>query len=189
MSLDYCRYYDLENFLFQDVSKRFRDHGSIGAFDFFSIVIWKANRAKSVTARRLRKCAALGETLDALCHRLTAEVHRAPSPEARFVALVRPPWGFALPMTSAILTVLYPEVFTVYDYRVCNELGKFGNLTNLTDPGRLWAGYNDFVQAVRAESSETGLRNKDRYLIGRSLATQLDRDIDGWFEAAPSAAT
>ena len=50
MSLDYQRYYDLETFLFEDVNRRFRDNGSIGAFEFFSIVIWKANRAKSITA-------------------------------------------------------------------------------------------------------------------------------------------
>lgn len=52
MSLDYQRYYDLETFLFEDVYRRFRDNGSIGAFEFFSIVIWKANRAKSITAKR-----------------------------------------------------------------------------------------------------------------------------------------
>jgi hypothetical protein len=189
MLVDYCRYYDLETFLFEDVSKRFHDHGSIGAFDFFSIIIWKANRAKSLTAKRLRKCAMPGETLDALCHRLTEEVFRAPSPEVRFMVLILSPWRFALPMASAILTVLYPNVFTIYDYRVCAELGRFGNLTNLTDPDCLWTGYNDFIQAVREASSEVSLRNKDRFLIGHSLATQLKRNIEAWFEAETNTAT
>ena len=45
MALDYLRYYDLERYLFEDVHRRFHEEGSIGAFDFFSIVIWKANRA------------------------------------------------------------------------------------------------------------------------------------------------
>lgn len=67
-TMNYCRYYDLETFLFEDVTKRFDDDGSIGAFDLFSIVIWKANRAKSKTAKRLRNLAKPGETLDALCH-------------------------------------------------------------------------------------------------------------------------
>jgi hypothetical protein len=184
MSLDYCRYYDIETFLFEDVSKRFHDQSSIGAFDFFSIIIWKANRAKSVTAKRLRKCAAPNETLDTLCHRLTGEVYRAPSPIARFMILICPPWRFALPMASAILTVLYPEVFTIYDYRVCAELGRFSKLINITDPGRLWTGYNDFIRAVRSGTSEMSLRNKDRFLIGQSLAAQLNCDIESWFEAA-----
>ena len=183
MPLDYCRYYDLETYLFDDVSKRFHDRGSIGAFDFFSIIIWKANRAKSVTAKRLHKCATLDETLDALCHRLTAEVFRASSPEARFMVLVRPPWRFALPIASAILTVLYPDDFTIYDFRVCAELGDFSNLTNIADPDHLWRGYNKFVQAVRKSSTEICLRNKDRFLIGRSLAKQLNSDIKAWFES------
>jgi len=51
--VDGLRYYDLEAYLFEDVHKRFKTEGSIGAFDFFSIVIWKANRAKSRIAKRL----------------------------------------------------------------------------------------------------------------------------------------
>jgi hypothetical protein len=31
-------------------------------------------------------------------------------------------WGLRLPMASAILTVLFPEEFTVYDQRVCGSL-------------------------------------------------------------------
>jgi len=44
---DYLEYYDLERYLFENVHQRFHLEHSLGAFDFFSIVIWKANRAKS----------------------------------------------------------------------------------------------------------------------------------------------
>ena len=189
MSLDYHRYYDLETYLFEDVSRNFRDAGSIGAFDLFSIVIWKANRAKSITARRLLKHALSGETLDALCHRFTREVALAADPEARFMRVVGVPWGFSLPMASAILTVLYPDTFTVYDYRVCEELHDFDSLANVTDLGRLWSGYTRFLAAVRAASSEPSLRGKDRFLIGRSMAHQLDRDIEAWWQQAQGATT
>lgn len=189
MSLDYHRYYDLETYLFEDVSGHFRDAGSIGAFDLFSIVIWKANRAKSITARRLLKHALPGESLDALCHRFTREVASAPDPESRFMRVVSSPWGFSLPMASAILTVLYPDTFTVYDYRVCEELHDFDNLANLTDLGRLWSGYSRFINAVKTASSGQSLRAKDRFLIGRSMASQLDRDIKSWFQQGESATT
>jgi len=53
--IDPLRFYDLERFLLEDVRSRFNIVGSIGAFDFFAIVIWKANRAKSHIARRLRR--------------------------------------------------------------------------------------------------------------------------------------
>ena len=51
--MDYVRYYDLESYLFEDVRQQFQSEGSLSAFDFFSIVIWKANRAKSKIAKRL----------------------------------------------------------------------------------------------------------------------------------------
>ena len=40
-------------------------------------------------------------------------------------------WAFRLPTASAILTVLYPDVFTVYDRRVCKVLGAFDQLANI----------------------------------------------------------
>ncbi len=190
MTVSDSRYYDLEAYLFEDVHTRFHAQGSIGAFDFFSIVIWKANRAKSVTARRLLRRAALpGESLDSLCHRLTRSLHQAPSDEARFLLLVGPPWDFALPMASAILSVLYSERFTVYDYRVCGELADFQKLINITDGARLWAEYQRFVTAVRQVPGASTLREKDRILIGRSMASQLRSELEDWSRGPLSAAT
>ena len=51
--MDHLAYYDLEAYLFGTVGPRFLNDGRLNAFDFFSIVIWKANRAKSKIARRL----------------------------------------------------------------------------------------------------------------------------------------
>ena len=39
-------------------------------------------------------------------------------------------WAFRLPMASAILTVLYPDSFTVYDIRVCSELQNHHGVRN-----------------------------------------------------------
>jgi hypothetical protein len=47
---DYARYYDLESYLFQEVSHRFTSRKPLSAFDFFRIVVWKANRSKSKVA-------------------------------------------------------------------------------------------------------------------------------------------
>ena len=53
METDYRKFNDLENYLFGDVSRRFSEQGYLKAFDFFCIVIWKANRSKSKIAKRL----------------------------------------------------------------------------------------------------------------------------------------
>jgi hypothetical protein len=53
METDYRKLYDLENYLFEEVSRHFSELGYLHAFDFFCIVIWKANRSKSKIAKRL----------------------------------------------------------------------------------------------------------------------------------------
>jgi hypothetical protein len=58
-AIDFRTYYDLETYLFETVSPRFAEEHSLTAFDFFCIVIWKANRAKSKIARRLVEAAAI----------------------------------------------------------------------------------------------------------------------------------
>jgi hypothetical protein len=81
-------------------------------------------------------------------------------------------------MTSATLTVLYPHEFTVYDIRVCDVLGDFHDAQYKTKFGPLWERYAAFILAVRnALPAESLLRDKDRFLWGRSFASQLNEDI------------
>lgn len=175
--MDYTRYYDLERYLFEDVARHFREDGSLGAFDLFSIVIWKSNRAKTRIAKRL---AARGPDLETVARELTAAVASAPDPEARLLVLMRD-WGFLLPMASAILTVLYPDDFTVYDTRVCQELRDFARLANRA-PTRVWAGYMAYRDAViRSTPAGLSLRDRDRFLWGRSAAQQLESDVRSSF--------
>jgi hypothetical protein len=87
-------------------------------------------------------------------------------------------WGFRVPMASAILTVLYPMSFTVYDFRVCEELKRFQNLPNKTNFDSLWNEYKSFLDAVNeAGPSGYSLRDKDRCLWGKSFSRQLAKDI------------
>jgi hypothetical protein len=49
----------------------------------------------------------------------------------------------------------------------------------------LWAGYSRYLQAVQeSEPSHLSLRDKDRYLWGRSSANQLVADIERWSKTA-----
>ena len=73
-------YYDLEKYLFETVSSRFAEEHSLGAFDFFCIVIWKANRAKTRIARRLI-AAGPYEDLDTAAKALTGAIANAELPK------------------------------------------------------------------------------------------------------------
>src|SRR4051812_26005882 len=51
--LDFAKFHQLEQYVFDDVATSFRAGLTLSAFDFFCIVIWKANRAKSKIAKKL----------------------------------------------------------------------------------------------------------------------------------------
>ena len=85
-------------------------------------------------------------------------------------------------MASAILTVLYPNDFTVYDIRVCDMLSDFHSLANKIQFESIWAGYERYVTAVREKApAELSLRDKDRWLWGKSFVKQLTEDIASMF--------
>lgn len=180
--VDPIRYYDLERYLFEDVGRHFAADQSIGAFDFFSIVIWKANRAKSYIARRLLRRDKNGRAeLEPIVRDLTASLFDAPDEKARLGILVQE-WGFGLPMASAILSVLWPLDFTVYDVRVCEQLGRFAKLGSLSKFEAIWEGYSDYRDSVRlAVPGDLSLREKDRHLWATSMVKQLERDIAAGF--------
>ena len=177
---EYLKYYNREEYLFNDVSNRFRTDGYITAFDFFCIVIWKANRAKSTVAKSLLKHE---QDLDSAVKILTSAIHGEKEPKRRLeIIMDKNKWKFRLPMATAVLTVLYPEEFTIYDVRVCESLNAFKDLQNKTRFEDIWSGYEEFVKRVKSEASEqTALRNKDRFLWGKSFASQLEKDIKNKF--------
>jgi hypothetical protein len=178
--LDYARYYDIERYLFEDVHSRFHEDHFIDAFDFFSIVVWKANRAKSKIAKRLRDHASPeeGPDLDKIVRRLTASLYAESDARERLCVLLNEEmWGFRLPMASAILTVLWPDEFTVYDFRVCEQLALDYNPDGARF-GDIWQRYCTYRDAViRSAVAGASLRERDRWFWGRSAAEQLRADI------------
>lgn len=179
--MDYSRYYDLEQYLFQEVSRKFKENRFIDAFDFFCIIIWKANRAKSKIAKKI-KTIAEKDNLDFICKIITSKISNLKSKEERLQFLLKD-WEFRLPTASAILAVLYPNDFTVYDSRVCQYLEKYKNLSNKTKIDNIIEDYFKFVEDVKIEvPSKYTLREKDRFLWGKSIYEQLKRDIQEGFK-------
>jgi hypothetical protein len=178
---DYLKYYHLEKYLFNDVSNHFRTDGHITAFDFFCIVIWKANRSKSKIANRLLDKKLGQENLDSAAKVLTSAIFKAESSKQRLEIIMKT-WGFRLPMASAILTVLYPDEFTVYDVRVCEMLQAFKDVQHKSHFDDIWCGYEKYVQTVKnGVIEQAALRDKDRWLWGKSFASQLESDIANKF--------
>ena len=173
--MDYRQYYDLENYLVTTVNKRFHDLGYLSAFDFFCIVIWKANRAKSKVAKRL--LIKYPRNIKNAVRELTSFIFQKQSEKEKLSCLINI-WGFRIPMASAILTILYPDEFTIYDARVCDSLESFHNIAKITNFERLRREYQKYKQVViESAPSMYSLRDKDRYLWGKSFKKQLEGDI------------
>jgi hypothetical protein len=178
-AIDYRTYYHLERYVFEEVSAQHREAGQLAAFDFFCIVIWKANRSKSKIAHRL--LAKGFHDLESALAALTRALATAPDDKERMRILIDE-WGFRLPMASAILTVLYPESFTVYDMRVFDVLGDFQKAQYRTNFEALWREYQRFIAAVDdAVNRDYDLRDKDRWLWGKSFCQRLEEDLVSQF--------
>lgn len=116
---DWEDFYDPEGYLLDVVGRTFRSTGKIEAADFYTILIWKAERAKNRHKSRL-KMITCGSFKDAV-NTLAAELYACTDRKARLMVLMDH-WEFRLPTATANLTILYPEEFTVFDWRVCDEL-------------------------------------------------------------------
>jgi hypothetical protein len=124
MIRDYRNYHQIERYLLEEVGPRFRKSGKLPAFDFYLILVWKANRAKSKVRRRLeKKCG----NFDLAVKMIARSIHQADEPKEKLRILMSD-WGLLLPMATAILCILYPDEFTIYDRRVCESLGDYERL-------------------------------------------------------------
>lgn len=183
--IDFRQYYNLEYYLLNKVRHSFRRQGRLSAEEFFCIVIWKANRRKSTIANRL--LAKGYDNLNAAVEKLTTDLKLRSNAKDRLRFLWEE-WEFRLPMASAILTILYPDEFTVYDKRVCDVLKDFHYLNDVSDFDDLWDGYQKFKRKVEESSPpKFSLRDKDRFLWGKSFYEQLKDDIKRWEEEYDSA--
>jgi hypothetical protein len=166
LSQDYLRYYFLEDYLFKDVYHNFQKHQKLTSEEFLAIIIWKSNRQKTnVVAGIVASEKTVGE--------LMTDVAKAEDLEK--ITLLIEIGGIGIPVASAILTVCYPEKFTVVDYRSCASLARVLQVEPKTlrkrfggDPVANPKAYLRYVECCRAEAAkeELELRTYDRILWG-----------------------
>jgi hypothetical protein len=165
----YRKFSDLEHYLFDEVGPRFQNSGDIEPVDLFMIFVWKANRAKTRVRDQL-KTRANGSFASAAAQ-IASALFATKDREQRLKILMQD-WGLRLPMASAVLTVLYPDEFTVYDRRVCGALGfPYKDWSRFSES--CWMEYESYKQKVCGIESPEGftftLRDRDRFLWGKSV--------------------
>lgn len=172
--MNYRRYANVETNLFPEIAVKFSQEGTLDPVDFWAILVWKANRSKN---KLLSKLTEDGRTFSESVTGIAKSIYSAPTPKAKLAALMTD-WRFRLPTATAILTVLYPDDFTVYDYRVCEQINAFSELKHRRFSDDLWDQYQRFKSAVINEAPHgLTLREADHYLWGRSWHEDARRDI------------
>jgi hypothetical protein len=171
---DYLKFYDNERYLLDEVGPRFRETGELEPADFYTLLIWKAERDKNQHKKRLAKIAgSFGNAVQ----QIASELHHSIDHKHRLELLIDK-WEFALPTASAILTILYSDAFTVFDWRVCEEVGcDYKPWPSRWFSDAMWSHYESFKQAViNVTPAHLSLRDKDRFLIGRSTRKSIEND-------------
>jgi hypothetical protein len=176
--LEPISYYNPEALLFPALAQRFAETGQLEPEELYLILDWKAPRART---RHLKRLAKRSGSFEVATRVIAACLHTVKEPQERLRLLLQD-WKFYLPTATAIVAVLYPDTYTIYDVRVCDALGGFHKL-NRTWSQELWVGYQEFIEAVRAEALKAGapagtsLRDCDRWLWGKHKQEQMCREI------------
>jgi len=162
--------YHLEQYLFNVVSRRFRQDRTLTPYDFFAIVIWKSNRSKAEIRKGLaRQRKSVKE--------LMSEVSQAGTPR-RKVEILLEVRGVGFAIASAILTVCYPRSFTVLDTRAWKTLKTVESELVKGLPShypRNFLEYLQYCRVCRKLANMTGLCLRD---IDRALwVFDWDRDL------------
>lgn len=160
----YLKYYWLENYLFDDVNKNFHNRGHLIPEEFFAIVIWKSNRAKTNVRGGIIKSK---RTIRAI----TSEIFQAKTPEQKFNVFLSPKVpNIGIPIASAILTVCYPNDFTIADYRACASLKNFGEEVG-GNPTINISTYFEYLDKCKklAHKYKVSLRDFDRVLWAKDF--------------------
>lgn len=153
----YLGYYNLENHLFDEINKRFKINRHLKPEEFFAIIIWKSNRAKTKVRAGIQKNGGVAE--------ITGKLNNfAKKEKVEFLCGID---GIGIPIASAILTVCYEDEFTVVDYRAKAALKYLGENIH-GDPTANVDSYLEYVDRCKklAKQNQYSLRDIDRILWG-----------------------
>jgi len=161
-------YYDLDVYLFSQVAKRFEQGDAFSAFDFYAIITWKANRAKTKVRSGLK-------AINASPAELMNRVRSIPDDREKLRTLDDVP-GIGIPIASAILTVCYPKRFTVLDYRAWETLYEFKYVPSKTIPTDVDGYFEKYLPVCQrlASDMKISLRELDVALWGWSQKEDIE---------------
>ena len=151
---------------------------SFTPFELFAIAIFKANRNKG----RIKKGIQNGKNSVKKISSIVASINLEDdlSKKEALNQLIEMP-GIGIPMASALLSVAYPDNFTIVDYRTIDGLKDFFEIgfPSTLDPRSNIDGYFLYIHECRKKSVELkiSLRKLDQMLWGYSFFKDLEKYV------------
>jgi hypothetical protein len=163
------KYYDLDSYLFKCVTQLFVQRKTLSSFNFYTIITWKANRAVS-KVRKVLKRKKLSPS------KLMSQVSKCRDDREKMKTLDEVK-GIGVPIASAILTVCYPERFTILDYRAWVTLCFFKKVKGKRVPTSIDGYFNTYLPACKqwAQDLKVSLRDLDHAMWGWSKMKSIER--------------
>lgn len=190
---NYIKYYWIESeYLEKEVFLHFDNKGYLTPEQFFSILFWKSKRPIKKWVRPQLP----NESVKSLTREISSSPTKSDTGEKEKLDVLLGQSGFGIAMASAVLSVLYPTDYTVYDYRAREQLNKecfkkyrkegkllrdISAITNdIANRQKIKKTYWEFVEIVKRIAEDKGLtlRNCDRYLWGKSWYEDLEKFIE-----------
>ncbi|MDD4110583.1 MAG: hypothetical protein PHS54_03410 [Clostridia bacterium] len=156
----YKKYYLIEKYLFDEVSKNFYNRHFLTKEEFFVIIIWKSNRSKTKVLDGIKST---NKTIKQISEQIFNTKDRKNK-----IEILQKIDGIGLPIASAILTVCFPNEFTITDYRATRTLKTIKKGKNIKNPSSSIDNYLNYVDICidEAKSKNISLRELDRFLWG-----------------------
>ena len=173
-------FYDPEGRLFPKLMRTSDERRKLSKRDILLILKWKLGRIKGINLATIRD-----DNLSKINN--AVDEARTPGCEAAALKALADVPGIGLATATAILTLCYPDRFTIIDQRVLGCLRLFPARMPVTKRNRYstsdWTPeeyLEMYLPAVRLHSEKWGcsLRDADRALWGFSIREQIKRIIE-----------
>jgi len=171
---DYLKYYWLEQeYLEKEVYSEFHKNHYLTPEQFFAIIIWKRNASKTHIKERILNGQPVS-MLPKIIEKITRSIYNAPTKEKKLQVILDFGIGIRLSIASAILTILYPDDFSVYDYRV---RGEDKDISSFQTEKSIRVYFGEYISKVKKSEPHLSLRDCDRTLWAKSWYEDLQKFI------------
>ena len=155
---DYLAFYNIENYLFNNIGVKAKKRGFLQFSEFFEICMWKSKRPK----QRYLKNKKLVEKITKKAFFETDELNK--------IKLLCTLEGIGIPTASALLSVVFPKKYPIIDIRCLEQLKYLKYKISKYISEKVWIEYLEIMRNFASQYKKTP-REIDKVLFAMHRET------------------